>query len=87
MIALMGRRLTRQAPAAPPARAAWPSPSPQPHDLNYQTTQLADWPAARVAARAFFKAIRPLASCSKARWFSSCLDKRVSRPRLWFSHE
>jgi hypothetical protein len=70
MIALMGPRPARQPrPRSRPA-PPWPSPSPQPHDLNYQTSQLADWPAARVAARVF-KAIRPLASCSKARWFSS----------------
>jgi hypothetical protein len=35
----------------------------------------------------FLKAIRPLASCRKARWFSSFLDQRMRMPRLRFSHE
>jgi len=40
--------------------------------------------AARRAACAFLKAIRPLASCSRARWFSAFFDQRTSRPRLRF---
>ena len=43
--------------------------------------------AAWVAARAFLKAIRPLASWSRARWFSSCSNQRMRIPRLRFSHE
>ena len=41
----------------------------------------------RVAARAFLKAIRPLASISRARWFSSFLDQRMRIARLRLSHE
>jgi hypothetical protein len=39
------------------------------------------------AACAFLKAIRPQASCSRARWFSAFFDQRTSRPRLRFSQE
>jgi hypothetical protein len=40
-----------------------------------------------LAVCAFLKAIRPLASCRRARWFSSFLDQRMRIPRLRFSHE
>jgi hypothetical protein len=40
---------------------------------------------AGVAAWAFLRAIRPLESCSRARWFSSFLDQRMRIPRLRFS--
>ena len=36
---------------------------------------------------AFLNAIRPLASCRRARWFSSFLDQRIRMPRLRFSQE
>jgi hypothetical protein len=45
------------------------------------------WAAARVARWAFLKAIRPLASWSSARWFSSFLDQRMSIARFRFSQE
>ena len=48
------------------------------------------YPCRAAAARAtcaFLKAIRPLASCSKARWFSAFFDQRMSRARLRLSHE
>ena len=45
------------------------------------------WVAASVARWAFLKAIRPLASWSRARWFSSFLDQRMRMPRLRFSQE
>ncbi len=43
--------------------------------------------AARVALCAFLNAISPLASCNRARWFSSFLDQRMRMPRLRFSQE
>jgi hypothetical protein len=43
--------------------------------------------AARIAVRDFLKAIRPLASWSMARWFSSFFDQRMRIPRLRLSHE
>lgn len=39
------------------------------------------------AAWAFLYAIRPLASCRRARWFSSFFDQRMRMPRLRFIHE
>ena len=45
------------------------------------------WAAASYARRAFLKAIRPQASWSKARWFSSFLHQRMRMPRLRFSQE
>ena len=39
------------------------------------------------AACARLKAIRPLASCRRARWFSSFFDQRMRMPRLRLSHE
>ena len=45
------------------------------------------WVAARAARRAFLNAIRPLASWSRARWFSSFFDQRMSKARLRLSHE
>ena len=45
------------------------------------------WAAARITVRVFLKAIRPLASWSRARWFSSFLDQRIRIARLRFSHE
>jgi predicted O-methyltransferase YrrM len=44
-------------------------------------------PAASRARCARLKAIRPLASCSRARWFSSFLDQRTRMPRLRLNHE
>jgi hypothetical protein len=44
------------------------------------------WVVARVARCAFLNAMRPLASCSRARWFSF-LDQRMRIPRLRFSQE
>lgn len=41
----------------------------------------------RVARCAFLKAMRPLASWSRARWFSSFLDQRMRIPRLRFIQE
>jgi hypothetical protein len=42
----------------------------------------------RAAARwAFLKAMRPLASWRRARWFSSFFDQRMRIPRLRFSQE
>ena len=46
-----------------------------------------DRPAASRAACARLKAIKPLASCRKARWFSSFLDQRTRMPRLRLNHE
>jgi len=40
-----------------------------------------------VAACAFLWAMRPLASWSRARWFSGFLDQRMRIERLRFSHE
>ena len=40
-----------------------------------------------LAVCAFLKAIRPLASWSSARWFSSFFDQRMRMPRLRFSQE
>ena len=37
--------------------------------------------------RTFLKAIRPLASWRRARWFSSFFDQRMRMPRLRFSQE
>ena len=45
------------------------------------------WVAVRVARWAFLNAIRPLASWSRARWFSSFLDQRMRMARLRFSQE
>jgi hypothetical protein len=45
------------------------------------------WVVARVARCAFLNAMRPLASCRRARWFSSFLDQRIRMPRLRFSQE
>ena len=48
------------------------------------------YPCRAVASRAacaFLKAIRPQASCSRARWFSAFFDQRTSRARLRFSQE
>ncbi len=44
-------------------------------------------PRADRAVRAFLKAIRPLASWSRARWFSSFFDQRTRRARLRLSQE
>jgi hypothetical protein len=43
--------------------------------------------AGRAAVCAFLNAIRPLASWSRARWFSSFLDQRIRIARLRFSQE
>ena len=67
-----------------PARTARAS-----HDL-VQDRQLRAYPAwarASRAAWAFLKAIRPLASWSRARWFSSFFDQRIRIARLRLSHE
>jgi len=40
-----------------------------------------------VARRAFLKAIRPLASWRRARWFWSFFDQRISSARLRLSQE
>ena len=40
-----------------------------------------------VARWAFLKAMRPLASWSRARWFSSFFDQRMRIARLRFSQE
>ena len=45
------------------------------------------WLSARRAAWAFLKAIRPLASWSRARWFSSFFDQRIRSARLRLSQE
>ena len=45
------------------------------------------WAAASVARCAFLNAMRPLASCSRARWFSSFFDQRIRIARLRFSQE
>ena len=45
------------------------------------------WVAARVVVCAFLNAMRPLASWSRARWFSGFLDQRMSSPRLRFIQE
>src|SRR6266545_4390132 len=45
------------------------------------------WAIARRAAWAFLKAIRPQASWSRARWFSSFFDQRIRIARLRLSHE
>jgi hypothetical protein len=45
------------------------------------------WARASRAAWAFLKAIRPAASWSRARWFSSFFDQRIRIARLRFSHE
>jgi hypothetical protein len=42
---------------------------------------------AGVAVCVFLNAMRPLASCSRARWFSSFLDQRMRMPRLRFIQE
>jgi len=43
--------------------------------------------AVSLAVCAFLKAIRPLASWRRARWFSSFFDQRIRMPRLRFSQE
>ncbi len=45
------------------------------------------WTRASRAACAFLKAIRPLASWSRARWFPSFFDQRISSARLRLSQE
>jgi hypothetical protein len=40
-----------------------------------------------VVVRAFLKAIRPLASWRRARWFSSFFDQRIRIARLRLSQE
>lgn len=42
---------------------------------------------ASVAFRAFLKAMRPLASWSRARWLQSFFDQRIRIPRLRLSQE
>jgi hypothetical protein len=45
------------------------------------------WVRVRRAAWAFLKAISPLASWRRARWFSSFFDQRIRSARLRLSHE
>src|SRR6266542_2601601 len=73
-------------PRAPAAAAAHDGArdgdSPRPPLRAYPA-----WAKASRAAWAFLKAIRPLASWSRARWFASFFDQRSRIARLRLSHE
>jgi hypothetical protein len=60
---------------------SWCSPS------GYVLRAYAGRAPASWAVCAFLKAIRPLASCRRARWFSSFFDQRTRIARLRFSQE
>ena len=55
--------------------------------LNLVLRAYPGWARASRAVWAFLNAIRPLASWSRARWFSSFFDQRIRSARLRFSHE
>ena len=65
--------------------AAWSRRSGESH--HHGLRAYPGWVAARVARWAFLYAMRPLASCRRARWFSSFLDQRMRMPRFRFSQE
>jgi hypothetical protein len=84
----------------PVSRRPFRLPSESTKDLAAITAPGAHWSQAGVELRAyagralvslavcaFLKAIRPLASWSSARWFSSFFDQRIRIPRLRFSQE